>query len=559
MPLRKEKSDDRVLVFPGWAHRKYTHGFIPGEENQFTVEVYVSGYAAQFSRPEYATRAQRGLLYAAKNLAALPKLIKQAVKQAEPDPPPPIAIHLTPSTEELLATKKLPPRPTEITDELERVALSQMYDDDTATQYSQDSTASSSAASAPEELDLAMAGLSQDEVRQLHLNLHSRFRQFWSSSLASRMVRIELYVVGEPAEPLLTQDVMTDAQGGFALQLQVPWERMLAHPLAQKIAHGEAGATSLSVDFIRVTAELLPAPSKSLTATLINGAASTPTSATFAESSMPPSRSNSSDELHRPMDSCVLPLTYTRVRLISDIDDTVKRSNILGGAKKAFRNVFVNELKDVIIQEMSDWYQSMYSSGVRFHYVSNSPWELLPIITEFMQVSKLPEGSLRLKWYGGVRHLFQSGLLEPADVRKRTGVVEVLDAFLDSQFILVGDSGEKDMELYASLAADRPFQILAVFIRDVTTPTLVAKIAAKSAVKEPPAATAKDADASSSSSPQLSKKTQSVSGPLYDFAERVRRAREQTPAHIAFRLFTHPSECIEAERILEAVGALDRH
>ena len=58
-----------------------------------------------------------------------------------------------------------------------------------------------------------------------------------------------------------------------------------------------------------------------------------------------------------------------------------------------------------------------------------------------MKVSNLPEGSVRLKWYGGVRHLFANGLLEPADVRKRTGVVEVLDSFLDSQFILVGDTG----------------------------------------------------------------------------------------------------------------------
>lgn len=46
-------------------------------------------------------------------------------------------------------------------------------------------------------------------------------------------------------------------------------------------------------------------------------------------------------------------------------------------------------------------------------------------------------------------------------------MVEVLDGFPDSKFILIGDSGEQDLELYASIAMERPQQILAVFIRDV--------------------------------------------------------------------------------------------
>lgn len=46
-------------------------------------------------------------------------------------------------------------------------------------------------------------------------------------------------------------------------------------------------------------------------------------------------------------------------------------------------------------------------------------------------------------------------------------MVDVLDGFPDSKFILIGDSGEQDLELYASIAMERPQQILAVFIRDV--------------------------------------------------------------------------------------------
>ena len=52
--------------------------------------------------------------------------------------------------------------------------------------------------------------------------------------------------------------------------------------------------------------------------------------------------------------------------------------------------------------------------------------------------------------------------------RKRTGVVEVLDAFPRSRFFLIGDTGEQDLELYACLAAERPDQIAGVFLRDAT-------------------------------------------------------------------------------------------
>lgn len=62
------------------------------------------------------------------------------------------------------------------------------------------------------------------------------------------------------------------------------------------------------------------------------------------------------------------------------------------------------------------------------------------------------------------------GLWESAGDRKRGGVEEILKTFPDSRFLLVGDSGEQDVELYAALAHQYPKQVLAIYIRDVTTP-----------------------------------------------------------------------------------------
>jgi Uncharacterized conserved protein (DUF2183) len=74
-------------------------------------------------------------------------------------------------------------------------------------------------------------------------------------------------------------------------------------------------------------------------------------------------------------------------------------------------------------------------------------------------------GSIKLRSYGG-RSLFNGVLSAPA-TRKRQGIIDILDSFPDSQFILIGDSGEQDLELYAALSTERTEQVLAVLIRDV--------------------------------------------------------------------------------------------
>lgn len=112
---------------------------------------------------------------------------------------------------------------------------------------------------------------------------------------------------------------------------------------------------------------------------------------------------------------------------------------------------------------------------------SNGPFELLPVLGDFLHVAHLPPGSMKLRSYAG-RSLF-SGLLSAPAVRKRANVKDVLDSFPHSRFILIGDTGEQDMELYAEyvllllkrnipsyllsvrFAHQRPEQILAVFIR----------------------------------------------------------------------------------------------
>ncbi|KAK0622836.1 hypothetical protein B0T14DRAFT_407184, partial [Immersiella caudata] len=167
--------------------------------------------------------------------------------------------------------------------------------------------------------------------------------------------------------------------------------------------------------------------------------------------------------------SCVQPIQIIEpwgVSLISDIDDTIKRSNIALGAREIFRNTFIRELTDLTVEGVREWYHALSDMGVKIHYCSNSPWQLFPVLATYFVTAGLPSGSIHLKHYSGMLQ----GIFEPVAERKKGTLERILRDFPERKFLLVGDSGEADLEVYTELAAANPGRILAVFIRDVTTP-----------------------------------------------------------------------------------------
>ncbi|KUJ21093.1 actin patch protein 1 [Mollisia scopiformis] len=154
------------------------------------------------------------------------------------------------------------------------------------------------------------------------------------------------------------------------------------------------------------------------------------------------------------------------VSLISDVDDTIKHSSIGGGAREIFRNAFIRDLSDLTIDGVKEWYNTMFDMGVGVHYVSNSPWQLFPVLVSFFQKAGLPPGSYHLKQYSGMLQ----GIFEPVAERKKGTLEKIMRDFPERKFILIGDSGEADLEVYTDVVLANPGKVLAIFIRDVTTP-----------------------------------------------------------------------------------------
>lgn len=154
----------------------------------------------------------------------------------------------------------------------------------------------------------------------------------------------------------------------------------------------------------------------------------------------------------------------TGISVISDIDDTIKVSEVRD-RKQLILNTFVRELRAV--PGMAALYATWASAGASFHYVSGSPWQLYEPILELIRANGFPAGTFHMKdlrWKDStVIDLFSS-----QEEYKRSRIDPLLRAFPRRSFILVGDSGEQDPEIYAAVLREHPEQVRLILIRDVT-------------------------------------------------------------------------------------------
>lgn len=170
----------------------------------------------------------------------------------------------------------------------------------------------------------------------------------------------------------------------------------------------------------------------------------------------------------------VVPTPATRFGVISDIDDTVLVSHCLDKAKLLVTATFGDADTRRAFPGTSAFYRGLSAGRTgREHncifYVSGSPWNIYDVLTAAFARLDMPPGPLFLRDFGlgkDADPLF--------DIRryKRSRIEPLLDFFPDMKFLLIGDSGQSDPELYWEVATDARYRdrILGVYIRDVNEP-----------------------------------------------------------------------------------------
>jgi phosphatidate phosphatase APP1 len=153
----------------------------------------------------------------------------------------------------------------------------------------------------------------------------------------------------------------------------------------------------------------------------------------------------------------------TGLSIISDVDDTIKISEVLD-KKVLIKNTFVNPYR--VTEGFPEYYKSLEKQGAYFHYVSASPWQIQPSLKPFMDAN-YPKGTISLRNF----RLKDSSLfafLKPSTEYKIAQIKNIIERYPAHQFILIGDSGEHDPEVYAKIYELFPKNIKSIQIRAVS-------------------------------------------------------------------------------------------
>lgn len=168
----------------------------------------------------------------------------------------------------------------------------------------------------------------------------------------------------------------------------------------------------------------------------------------------------------------IMLLTHTsEFGVISDVDDTILISKATNTWKKLRLMLFKNAHSRLPFEGVAAFYRAL-QDGISntynpIFYVSSSEWNLYDLLVDFCKVRGIPKGPFLLQtleedWYkfwksGGGTHS-----------HKVDKIRHILSTYHDLSFILIGDSGQKDAEIYSRIVEEFPDRILAIYIRDVS-------------------------------------------------------------------------------------------
>ncbi len=164
-----------------------------------------------------------------------------------------------------------------------------------------------------------------------------------------------------------------------------------------------------------------------------------------------------------PISSPVFLAERRGISVITDIDDTIKLTEV-NSRRRMLLRTFAEPFEP--IDGMAMAYQRWAEQGALFHYVSSSPWQIYDALSQFLIEQKFPAGSMHLKWFRLRDEIFKRWQI----IRRKSkgGVIRNLIKRLPTRtFVLVGDSGERDPEIYAKLASKFPAQVARICIRQI--------------------------------------------------------------------------------------------
>jgi phosphatidate phosphatase APP1 len=153
----------------------------------------------------------------------------------------------------------------------------------------------------------------------------------------------------------------------------------------------------------------------------------------------------------------LVPPPKARFGVISDIDDTIVYSQAIRKLRMIVSLAFSNARTRKPFKGVAAFYRALHAGANPVFYVSKSPWNLYLPLLEYLELQGLPLGPLLLRDFG----------LRMKKDHKAAAIEAILRTYPRLPFVLIGDSGEQDPEIYSEVLRRHPGRIRAIYIRSV--------------------------------------------------------------------------------------------
>lgn len=156
----------------------------------------------------------------------------------------------------------------------------------------------------------------------------------------------------------------------------------------------------------------------------------------------------------------------TRFGVVSDIDDTVMVTRVPRPLIAAW-NTFVRHTSTrQAVPGMAELFRNVQEArpGTPVLYLSTGAWNVVPALERLFRRSGLPAGPMLMTDWGPTN----TGWFRSGQEHKRTTLRRLLIDFPQIRWLLVGDDGQHDPEIYSELAREHPDRVTAVAIRQLT-------------------------------------------------------------------------------------------
>ncbi len=164
----------------------------------------------------------------------------------------------------------------------------------------------------------------------------------------------------------------------------------------------------------------------------------------------------------------VVPAPSARFGIISDIDDTVLWTNVTNKLNMALMLARTNHHTRKPFKGVAGFYRALRDGAAGnednpLFYVSSSPWHLYGPLVDFLKLQDIPIGPLLLRELS-VRQVLK---INEHGNHKLEQIERILDFYPGMQFVLIGDSGEQDPEIYTEVVRRHPQAVKMIYIRNV--------------------------------------------------------------------------------------------